>query len=513
MRIWAWVWVCAWAGTASAQLAPGEPDNLFKLTRHLPAAGGMILTNPTDLETLPDGRQVILQRNGDVLVRKVDGSLVAAGHIAVLPCHAEEQGLLGIAMDPGFPTNHALFMFASTGPTENCTNLCGAGVCCLDDTNKGNCQNPRKDQVLRVTLGDDNTLGTPTVFAAGLWAPRNHNGGGLGVYNDQLYVSVGEGGYILNDPNPPGASGVGNPPQNNFAQCLNVPNGKILRLNLDGSVPADNPLVGVASVTACADRGAPFATAAPDTRIWAWGVRNSFRIHIDPRTGFVWGGDTGDFLFEEINVYQKGHDYGWPYYEGTHYWGPSGGQNPIDGSGMHSMYAWKWPGHTNCTDESPSTACTPPAYAYDHGTMGAAVIGGVIPDHPSWPEIYRSRYFFGDYVQSTIYMLDLNAARDGVDSASRKTFAQFTGQNFGMSGMKLGLDGVVYVIRHDANDILALQPKNPLAPPDMLGGDGGTTTPKSSGGCGCQLGGDVSRNMLLWLPLVLLVVLRRRSAL
>src|SRR5262249_25390146 len=134
------------------------------------------------------------------------------------------------------------------------------------------------------------------------------------------------------------------PPTNKYGSCLNKGNGKILRVNLDGTVPSDNPLRGIPSVSACDTPLGPWTTAAPDPRIFAWGLRNPWRFWIDPATSLLWIGDVGEVTEEEISVGGGNQHYGYPFVEGNQVWG--------DVDGM------------NCATLSPSRPCTPPVYAY-----------------------------------------------------------------------------------------------------------------------------------------------------
>ena len=118
-------------------------------------------------------------------------------------------------------------------------------------------------RVYRAVLGSNDAftvdpspiVGLARGVGAGLQGPANHDGGGMVIHGGKLYVGVGDTGLNRT------------PPNNKYASCLDKGNGKILRVNLDGSVPADNPLVGVASVTACATQLGAWSTAAPDPRI------------------------------------------------------------------------------------------------------------------------------------------------------------------------------------------------------------------------------------------------------
>jgi len=236
--------LCATASPA-ATLAAGEPAGAFDLTLF-----ASTLDQPTDIAILPDGRAVITERRGNVVIRKVDKTLVDAGTITVFSQQAE-QGLLGVVADPDFASNKTLYFYASAG---------------ADTANR--------HQVLKITLGDDDKLasGRTAIVDKGLEGPANHDGGGLVIHRDadgtnRLYISVGDTGRNKT------------PPVNRYGTCLNKPNGKILRVNLDGTIPSDNPLSGLAMVSACdTQEGGALTMAPPDKRIFAWGFRNPFRF-------------------------------------------------------------------------------------------------------------------------------------------------------------------------------------------------------------------------------------------
>src|SRR4051812_13786722 len=284
----------------------GEALNSLQLDR---VASG--LTQPTDVVALPDGTLVITQRLGDVAVVRPDGSLSeAANHIAIVSLNAE-QGLLGVVADVDFASDRQLYFYASAGAnTED------------------------KHKVLRVRFGTDDRLGDAiTIIDKGLVGFLNHAGGGLIIHEHQLYVSVGDTGANAT------------PPYNQLGTCLNSPNGKILRVNLDGSVPVDNPLANLTAVTGCKDRSAPLEPLPPDKRIYAWGLRNPFRFAIDAASGLLWIADVGESAKEEVDVGGIGSHFGWPFYEGTvHY---SQAQQPFQPEGA-------------CLGISPPGPCVPP---------------------------------------------------------------------------------------------------------------------------------------------------------
>ena len=125
---------------------------------------------------------------------------------------------------------------------------------------------------------------------------KNHNGGSIAFGNDGfLYIGLGDGGS-RNDPFDGG-------------QNLDTLLGKILRIDVDTKdsgnaygVPSDNPFVGRSG-------------ARPE--IYAYGFRNPWQISCDRETGRIWVADVGQELWEEIDIVEKGGNYGWSRFEGT----------------------------------------------------------------------------------------------------------------------------------------------------------------------------------------------------
>jgi hypothetical protein len=179
----------------------------------------------------------------------------------------------------------------------------------------------------------------------------------------RLYVGVGDTGLGDNQGGPGSST-------NPYAQDLSSLNGKILRLNLDGSVPADNPFVGMAGA-----RG----------EVWAYGLRNPFRMSFDGTTGTLWIGDVGDGTVEEIDLGVAGGNYGWPHCEGML---PPGCEQPGD---------------------------IDPIFTYLHsgpGSLGTCLIGGAFAGSAFGALV--GDYVFGDCIASVVYHVTPNAARDGL---------------------------------------------------------------------------------------------------
>ncbi|MFN8544081.1 MAG: PQQ-dependent sugar dehydrogenase [Candidatus Binatia bacterium] len=393
----------------------------------------------TDFRFLPDGRMVIVTKDGNVLLRPAaGGALVSAGTFAVDT--ESEKGLLGVAVDPDFTTTGRLFFYYSAA----------AGT-----------DNDRHRVVAR-TLGG-NTLGPETVLLHDLRGPENHDGGALDVGPDGfLYVGVGDTGCNSGQAPEPIYT-----PTNFYPTCLSghpqnngAGNGKILRIARDGSIPPANPLVGAGNVTACGaacgDTIAGTGVGAPRTDVFAWGFRNPFRLWVDPQTGRVWVGDVGEISYEEITIVQPGRHHGWPWREGMHGWPMSKCRDVRVGTG----------GGVPVMDQD----CVDPVFEYAHPT-GIAVTGGQIVDSCAWPAAFRGRYYFGDFAGS-VWTLTPNGARDGVTGGAT-AFAAITG---GLVAIHTGTDGALYLASHYGSRIARIAP---LAP-EVCGNTTTSTTATSS---------------------------------
>lgn len=350
------------------------------------------LATTTDVAVLPDGRLVVLQKNGDILTFPAGSLTSTKEHIDVEANH-DERGLLGVVIDPNFATNQYIYFYASMG----------------DDANN-------RHNLLRYKFSADSKLSDQKVLVSmGLMGPANHNGGGIDIYQGNLYVGVGDTGANSS------------PPTNRFGTCLNHLNGKVLRVSAaDGQPPADNPLMNVAMATSCDGTGSDFGMAAPQKAIWGWGFRNPFRVWVDKTNGKVWVGDVGEGTKEEITVAQMGKHHGYPFREGTKDWAqafaPAG----------------------ECMGISPASECIGPVFDYDHGDNNNCVIGGRILDGCDWPAEWKNRYIFGDYGSGNMWTVDVNGTRDGIVANSRKEFAT-SGQNT-VTSFRMGSDNALYIV-------------------------------------------------------------------
>jgi glucose/arabinose dehydrogenase len=367
----------AWAGTP----APGFTDTLY--------VGS--LDQPTAIAFLPDGRLLITEKGGNLVL--FDGSTTTT--LVTIPvCSDSEMGLLGVAVDPSFSTNGFIYLYRTNA--ADCSTSTG-----------------RFNGVVRVTMsGASVSLGSLTVLLSGIVTDNgNHDGGVLriGPVDQKLYVGAGDSG---NGDNQGGPGSSTNP----YAQDLTSLNGKILRLNLDGTAPVDNPFVGMGI-----DR----------PEIWAYGFRNPFRMSFDGGTGKLWIGDVGDLTVEEVDIGVAGGNYSWPLCEGN-LQGPPNMPQPCARSGDIA-----------------------PVFTYPHGgatSLGTCLIGGAFAGSAFGS--MTGDYVFGDCTASEIYYLALNVTRDGfVGSAAPVSTAAGTPSDFVQ-----GPDGAVYYVAFSDAEVRRLAP-------------------------------------------------------
>ena len=246
-----------------------------------------------------------------------------------------EEGLLSMAFHPKFAENGQFFLYYTA-------------------------TSPRRSELTRFTV--DRASGKPDLRSAKvlLEIPQpysNHNGGTVLFGPDgMLYLSIGDGG-AANDPH-------------NHGQNPSTLLGTVIRIDVDRAkddkpyaVPADNPFVGDAK-------------AAPE--VWAFGLRNVWRMSFDRATGKLYGGDVGQNAWEEIDIIQRGGNYGWNVREGRHAFAPAR------------------PGAF-------STDFIEPIAEYGHGD-GVSVTGGFVYRGARFPALVGV-YLYADYAFGTIWGL------------------------------------------------------------------------------------------------------------
>jgi glucose/arabinose dehydrogenase len=221
------------------------------------------LTRPTAMAIAPDGRLFVAEQGGSLRVIE-NGSLLATPFVQLDVDPQGERGLLGVAFDPAFATNHYVYVYyTAKGPTVH--NRVSRF------TADGNVAVPGSEEII-LELDDLDSFLT-------------HNGGDLHFGGDgKLYIAVGDNSSSTN------------------AQSLTTLKGKLLRINPDGTIPEDNPFYG--------------STAGRNRAIWALGLRNPFTFAIRQSTGTIFINDVGQNAWEEIDEGAGGANYGWPETEG-----------------------------------------------------------------------------------------------------------------------------------------------------------------------------------------------------
>jgi glucose/arabinose dehydrogenase len=264
---------CAWrcASVAAWLLFGGGSFSLQAAT--LPAGftesqwGSDMSGGPTAMAFAPDGRLFVCLQDGHLRVIDKNGVLLASSFVTLSVDSTGERGLLGVAFDPSFASNHYVYVY-HTVPGSTAHN-----------------------RISRFTAnGDVAVANSEFVVVDNLSSATNHNGGAIHFGPDgKLYVGVGENANSAN------------------AQSLSNRLGKILRINSDGTIPSDNPasFPGITGSTSGANRA-----------IWAVGLRNPFTFAFQSGTTRLFINDVGQSTWEEINDGIARSNYGWPAAEG-----------------------------------------------------------------------------------------------------------------------------------------------------------------------------------------------------
>ncbi|MDF1744106.1 MAG: PQQ-dependent sugar dehydrogenase [Gimesia sp.] len=248
-----------------------------------------------------------------------------------------EEGLLGMAFHPDFKKNGQFFVYYSASDSPRRSIISRFQVS-ADDPNKADADSEH------IVMEIDQPYG-------------NHNGGSIAFGPDgYLYIGLGDGGS-------------GNDPLGN-GQNLETLLGSILRIDVNKSagsknytVPGDNPFV--------------FQTRSRP-EIYAYGLRNVWRLSFDSKTGTLYAGEVGQDLWEEINIIKKGGNYGWSVREGTRNFG----NRP----------------------ETAKDAPIDPIWEYDH-RVGRSITGGIVYRGKRLPEL-EGMYVYADFVSGKIWALE-----------------------------------------------------------------------------------------------------------
>ena len=291
-------------GLGTSASAQDEGPTMVDPTLGVRTVTGGLVT-PTSIAFIGASDILAIEKNTGRVQRIVNGAL--QGTVLDLAVNfGSERGLLGIALDPGFPANPSVYLYWTESTTGEDTNVLSA--------------TPLLGNRVDRYVWDGSSL----AFAANLVRIRaiqqdagqpergNHDGGPIAFGADgKLYViigDVGRRGHLQNLPCGPTATCPGpTVPDDQFggpeADDAHL-TGVVLRLNDDGSAPADNPFFA-AGATMGGEVGANVQ------KIFSYGHRNSFGLAVDPLSGGVWVQENGDDSFSELNRVEPGMNGGW----------------------------------------------------------------------------------------------------------------------------------------------------------------------------------------------------------
>ena len=344
------------------------------------------LNQPVDIATAGGDELYVVERPGIIKIVNSDGSVPTVPFMDITDrvlANTGERGLLGLVFHPNYPDSAYIYC-----------NYTGSGG---------------ETRISRFNvLSDAKADSTSEIILLNFSQPfTNHNGGD---------VCFDENGYLMIAS---GDGGSGGDPQNN-AQNLNSLLGKILRLDVDAGlpygIPASNPFIGMSGVR---------------EEIWAYGLRNPWRIDYDDMTNALYVGDVGQNMYEEISKLNTGvsdPNYGWRCYEANHEYN---------------------------LDSCEGLTFIPPIHEYQH-RLGAgctgSVTGGVVYRGTDIPAI-AGRYIFADYCTGFIATLDLDNGNQ-CDTLVEPSVLRFT--TFGEDAQRrlyvATSLGIVYRIQAPANN-------------------------------------------------------------
>ena len=243
------------AGAAQAQKVFSSQEYDFRLVTVVEG-----LENPWSMAWLPNGDMLVTERPGRLRI-------VRNGKLLATPVTGVPEVRVDVTPHPDFAANQTIYLSFARGNA---------------DKSEGT------TAVVRGRLVDGRLTNVEEIFEAKAWGERGGHYGARMAFdaNGYLFLSVGDRQA---------------PPEGNLkahpAQDPTNHQGTILRLNADGSVPADNPFVGDANVL---------------DEIWSYGHRNPQGLLVHPETGDIWASEHGPQGGDELNVALPGKNYGWP---------------------------------------------------------------------------------------------------------------------------------------------------------------------------------------------------------
>ena len=296
----------------------------------------------------------------------------------------------GLTFHPDYQRNGYVFIF-SNGPTT---------------------KPERKNRISRFTVDRETLVCNPDSEQIIIqWRSMGHDGGDLDFGQDgMLYIS----------------SGDGTSDSDNWITGQDVSDllGGVLRIDVDHptqqraySIPGDNPFVGMTGAR---------------HELWAYGLRNPWRMSVDPQTGHIWVGNNGQDLWETVHFVRRGENYGWSVYEGN-----------------HAFYLNRQRG---------PTAFVPPTIEHHHHEA-RSLTGGVVYHGTRLPEL-DGAYIYGDYSTGKIW----GARHDGTRVTWQQELADTTMQ---IAGFAVSHQGDLVIVDHGGGLFRLVKSPTTIAAPDF----------------------------------------------
>ncbi len=367
--------------TTSRVVGSPDPPAPYRAVRAYP---NLKTENPVAITTEPGSARLILV--------EVTKNFAGGSHLRRFNAHSDgaqtetilelpEEMTYGVTFHPGFATNGYLFL-GCNGPAE---------------------KKPRFTRVIRYTMARKPPFHIDPQSRRVIieWESDGHNGGDACFGNDgMLYVTSGDG--------------TSDSDENIAGQDLSKLTSKVLRIDVDHptaarpySIPRDNPFVDQSDARA---------------ETWAYGLRNPWRITADRVSGQIWVGENGQDLWEMARLVERGANYGWSVYEGSHPFYPSRKLGP-----------------------QPLTA---PTVEHSHAEA-RSLTGGIVYRGKRFPEL-RGAYIYGDYSSGKIW----GALHDGKAVAWRR---ELTDTPCAITGFGADPEGELLVIDY-AGGLYRLEP-------------------------------------------------------
>ncbi len=364
------------AGATAVPVAQPQPQASAPVVTSGPPRATTLnasLSNPWGLAFLPDGRMLISERPGSMVILSADGATKSAPISGVPAVVARGQGgLLDVVLDPDFDvaTNPWIYFTYAEAGTGSQADFYGTAVA-------------------RARLVGNALQGVEVIFRQlpKIQAAENHYGARLVFRSDKtLFVALGE--RQLGDP----------------AQDLGGHLGKVVRINRDGSVPADNPSLGIGA----------------RREIWSYGHRNPQGAALHPTTGELWVAEHGPQGGDELNIARSGLNYGWPIRSyGCNYGAPVGNTCRV-GGGTHA------PDYVEPVSYWVPTSIAPSGLTFYTGTR-----------FPEW----QGNALLGALAGTALWRVALNS--NGEETARERLFGDLRER---IRCVKQGPDGWVYLL-------------------------------------------------------------------